>query len=452
MIRRSSSERGFALWALLLIIVVAIIGLAALAGVLLTPRGSSPKPLIALFRSPPARSNLGDTFNILMSGRDARLIGDRSQDGKKRNRRETAYHSDMIIIAHVNLPLRRVTMVSIPRDFLVEIPGFTHAENRTDFTHLDKITHASAYGQDALLVKTIEKNLGIRISRHIALDFDSFRLGFKLLQPFLGKLVFGNRALTTPDSALLFVRDRHHFANDDLDRSRHAMLFVKTVLQRLWPKLDSRFMQWLLPQGLQMLGSDTDLSPDDLQYIIQRMKSQFMKPDSIETALLVGAGAPVTLWEYQQTLSCCIPAWNEVEKQVDFYLRDKRNVEAVSFMEEDQKIRWPGYVFENYDFMPDTLVADTTNPEYRRLMLEKDSLQPMDPNLRRIGDSLAKLPGAHDSSALPVKSKADTTHARSKTGRDTLKSKTKAKAPPDTTKKGKKAPPPPPKTGKAVKK
>jgi hypothetical protein len=442
MTTKTTNRRSLPLWATLIIVVIVVLGLTAFAGVLLTPRRPGQPPPISLFSTPKARSDLGDTFNILLSGHDARLIGDKSMDGLRRNPREKVYHSDMIIIAHFNLPQRRVTMVSIPRDFLVQIPGVTHAQDRTDFLNLDKITHASAYGQDALLVKTVEQNLGIRISRHVALDFDSFRMGFRLLQPFLGKLVFGNRALSTPDSALLFVRDRHHYANDDFDRSRHALLFVKTVLERLWPRLDGRFLQWVLSQGLLIMGHDTDMSPDDMQYVIQQLRSRRFVPDSIETAVLIGAGAPVTLAKYGQTLSCCLPAWNEVEKQVDFYVRDRREVQALSFMAEEQKIHWPDYVFADYDLMPDTTKVDTTNPVYLRLMMEKDSLRPMDSDMLHVRDSMARLPSA----LTPPKSKADTSHPRR--GAKPQASSVKAKAKPDTTRKSKPKSPPPPKPAK----
>ena len=265
-------------WLAIGLVAVAVIGLAGLAGWLMS-RKSGTGSIAALFRpQSAARSDLGDTFNILLTGRDARLVGDPSLDGKKRNKREAAYHSDVIIIAHFNLPLRRVTLLNIPRDMLVTIPGHSHPDGRLDFPAMDKITHASAYGRDSLLEKTIEKNYGIRIRRRIALDFDSFRMSFGLLQPFLGKLAFGNRELGNPEQALMFVRDRHHFANDDLDRSRHSVLFVKTIVQRLWPRMDNRFAAWLAGQMLALLGGDTDISGDDLHTYHRRAAPPEVQP------------------------------------------------------------------------------------------------------------------------------------------------------------------------------
>lgn len=317
------------------------------------------------------QSTLGDTFNILLTGRDARLIGDKSQDGKRRNKRQSDYHSDVIIIAHFNLLLPRVTLVSVPRDMLVNIPGYCQPESRTDFNNLDKITHATAYGQEPLLIKTLEKWLGIRIQRRMGLDFDSFRLLFRLIQPFVGELSLRNWQLNTPDSALLFVRNRRQFPNDDLDRSRNSVLFVKTVVQRLWKRLGNRLLNRLLPEILTLLGPDTDLTADDIRSIIARLRQRRFNPDSIETAVLIGNPAPVTIWKYGQTLSCCLPCYEENTRQVAYYLKDQRHVKTFSFMEQNQKIHWPRYVFENYDFLvPETTRVDTLNPVFQRLISE----------------------------------------------------------------------------------
>jgi hypothetical protein len=370
------------------------------------PTGNAPAPV----RRARFQSGLGDTFNILLTGRDARLVGDPTLDGKRRNRRDNVYHSDVVVIAHFNLALRRLTLLSIPRDMLVVIPGHAQPESRTDFCNMDKITHVSAYGRDSLLVRTVEKNYDIRIRRRVALDFDSFRMGYALLKPFLGRMSFGDRELNTPDEALMFVRDRRHYANDDLDRGRHAVLFIKTILQRLWPRLDNRFIEWLVAQSLALLGSDTDLSADDVRYIIRELKTRKFRPDSIETAVMIGAEGPVTLYSYGQTLSCCLPVYDENEKQIAYYVKDRLDVQAWSFMEQNQRIRWPGYVFENYDFMPDTTRIDTMNPAWRKLRTEKDTLRKDTLHLRRKDstgrDSLAPRPAARpETTAAPTKLK-----------------------------------------------
>lgn len=421
----------FPVWLLILIVTIASIGLSGLAGFLISrsghkegAMGERPAPPIRV------RSDLGETFNILLLGRDARLVGNPAHlarlDGKQRNRRESAYHSDIIIVVHFDLPHRRVALVNIPRDMLVAIPGYSRAESPTDFCNLDKITHASAYGQDALVQKTVEKFCRVPIRRRVALDFDSFRMSFALLKPLLGKLTFGDRELADPDQALMFVRDRRHYPNDDIDRSRHSVLFVKTVFQRLWPKLNGRFLAWLMPKALALLGRDTDVTPEDMDYIIRELRARHFAPDSTETAVLIGYAAPVTLWSYGQTLSCYLPNYEEVDRQVDYYLKGKRDVPAPSFMDQSQKIRWPGYCFQNYDFMPETTAKDTGNLAYRGSLLDKGQLIGRDSlgELAHQGTPAESLAKRDSSYRLPPR--PDTTKKAAEPRPDTLVGRTKA--------------------------
>ncbi|MEO0107737.1 MAG: LCP family protein [candidate division WOR-3 bacterium] len=388
--RETLRPSGIALIPLLVILVAMAL---AVAVILLLVQGTGRQPpLISLVLPPPVKSDLGDTFNILLTGRDARIVGDKSFDGKRRNRREDVYHSDIIIVAHVNLPLRRVVLVNIPRDMLVPIPGVSHSSDRTDFCNLDKITHASAYGKEALLVRTIEANLGIRINRRAALDFDSFRLGYDLVRPLLGRLSLRGRSLGTADSALLFVRARRAWINDDIDRSRHSLLFIKAVVQRLWSKLSAPAQQIVLPRVLNLLGNDTDLSSGDIRYVIRELKARRFNPDSIELAVLVGNPSPVTLWDYGQTLSCYLPAWNVIERQVDHFLRDRLDIAAPTFMEQDQKIRWPGYVFADYDLLAKLAPSDSLDTLRLAAIQQIESLARINPHVRHISESLRLTP------------------------------------------------------------
>ena len=124
-------------------------------------------------------------------------------------------------------------------------------------------------------------------------------------------------------------------------------------------------------------------------HIIGELHRRKFNPDSIETAVMIGEEGPVTLYAYGQTLSCCLPNYGEDEKQVDFFLRDKLETKAFSFMEQDQKISWPGYDFEDYDLMPDTTPADSLNPEYRKLLREKG--ESLNRDSTRRADSLSDI-------------------------------------------------------------
>ena len=88
-------------------------------------------------------------FNVLVAGLDA---------VKGVNR------TDSILVAHVNLKDKFVTVVSIPRDMRVDIPGRRHK---------DKINAAYVHGGPELLVETVEELLGTRVNYYAVFRLDA---------------------------------------------------------------------------------------------------------------------------------------------------------------------------------------------------------------------------------------------------------------------------------------
>ncbi len=89
-----------------------------------------------------------------------------------RNGDEEPARSDSIIVMRIDPATKAVTMMSLPRDLLVTIPG--HGD--------DKINAAFAFGEDAqtgggpaLLAETISYNLNIQINYFVTVDFSGFR-------------------------------------------------------------------------------------------------------------------------------------------------------------------------------------------------------------------------------------------------------------------------------------
>jgi LCP family protein required for cell wall assembly len=104
-----------------------------------------------------------DSVNILILGDDSAF----DRPGGRVNGR-----TDIIIIFHINLESGEGTIVTIPRDTWVSIPG--HEDG--------KINGAHALGGNELTVQTIEEFSGLKIDNYIITDFD----GFKPLIDFLG--------------------------------------------------------------------------------------------------------------------------------------------------------------------------------------------------------------------------------------------------------------------------
>ncbi|MFA5866633.1 MAG: LCP family protein [Actinomycetota bacterium] len=72
--------------------------------------------------------------------------------------------ADTLFIVRVNFETKQATMVSIPRDFYVEIPG----------NGKDKINHSFNYGGPALTIKTVQEYTGLPIHHYVVVDYQGF--------------------------------------------------------------------------------------------------------------------------------------------------------------------------------------------------------------------------------------------------------------------------------------
>lgn len=90
-------------------------------------------------------------INILLIGNDSRKNG---EDGR----------SDAMILLSVSTKTRKIYMTSLLRDMYVEIPG--HDNNR--------LNAAYSFGGAELLMKTVEKNLDIKVNRYMLVNFEAF--------------------------------------------------------------------------------------------------------------------------------------------------------------------------------------------------------------------------------------------------------------------------------------
>ena len=91
--------------------------------------------------------------NVLLIGTDDRVMG------------ESGVRADTIMILTINSVSKKIKLTSIMRDTLVSIPG--HGEQ--------KINHSFAYGQEQLLMDTIEENFNIPISKYVRINFEGFK-------------------------------------------------------------------------------------------------------------------------------------------------------------------------------------------------------------------------------------------------------------------------------------
>jgi LCP family protein required for cell wall assembly len=76
----------------------------------------------------------------------------------------TGARSDTMMILSIDRISHKIRLTSLLRDLYVSVPG--HGETR--------LNHAYAYGQEALLMQTVESNFRIKIEEFISVDFNSF--------------------------------------------------------------------------------------------------------------------------------------------------------------------------------------------------------------------------------------------------------------------------------------
>jgi LCP family protein required for cell wall assembly len=143
--------------------------------------------------------------------------------------------SDTIMILHIPAGGGKPLLLSVPRDSYVNIPG----------VGMDKINAAFAIGGPALLAKTIQSDTGLYINHFMDIGFGGFVhvvddvggvrlcLIHKLRDRASG--LYLPRGCHTLDGqqALAYVRDRHDFLTQDLQREQDQRIFLAALLKKM---------------------------------------------------------------------------------------------------------------------------------------------------------------------------------------------------------------------------
>ena len=106
----------------------------------------------------------GPGTNWLLVGSDSREGLDADRQAELGTGDAAGRRTDTMMLVHVPATGGKPTMVSLPRDSYVSIPG----------QGKDKLNSAFAYGGSQLLVKTIESNTGLRIDHYAEVGLGGF--------------------------------------------------------------------------------------------------------------------------------------------------------------------------------------------------------------------------------------------------------------------------------------
>ncbi|HXF86411.1 MAG TPA: LCP family protein [Anaerolineales bacterium] len=211
-----------------------------------------------------------ETVNFLLIGSDRRA--------------GTSFRTDTLVIAILRPNEGQVSLISIPRDLWVSIPGWENNRINTVYQHGNAIGYPG--GGAGLLKDTILYNLGIRIDHTAMVEFDGFRrivdtLGgvdvpvacaytdWKLIDPSYNPEIESNWRLYTVgpglvhmdgDLALWYARSRQK--SSDFDRGRRQ----QEVLRALFTQVMQTGTLARLPELYNNLKDtvETDLTLSDL--------------------------------------------------------------------------------------------------------------------------------------------------------------------------------------------
>lgn len=172
-----------------------------------------------------------DPLNVLVLGSDSRTsAGDPGQW------EAGAQRTDAIMLVHVDGDREHASVMSIPRDSWVDIPGHGTA----------KINAAYSYGGPTLLIRTIEQLTGVRIDHFVVADFESFTELTDALggvEITVGQDVYDKGGLGdfvvaagthTLDGAqaLAYARQRYGLPGGDFDRVKRQQNWARAILAK----------------------------------------------------------------------------------------------------------------------------------------------------------------------------------------------------------------------------
>ncbi|MBI3943067.1 MAG: LCP family protein [Chloroflexi bacterium] len=208
------------------------------------------------------------------------------------------WRSDTMILASLDSQAKTASMLSIPRDLWVDIPGYAPAKINT--AHFLGEAYKYPGGGPALAMRTVERNFNLPVQYYVRLDFKGVQ---KIIDAVGGLDVEVDRRIYDnnypgPNCSVIsvdfepgiqhmdgvavvqYMRTRHD--SSDFDRSKRQ----QEVLLALRKKVLSLGLIPHLPELLRLVGSsvDTNLSPRDI-FALAQIGSQ-VKTEDIHTGFI----------------------------------------------------------------------------------------------------------------------------------------------------------------------
>ncbi|MFC4560604.1 LCP family protein [Nocardiopsis mangrovi] len=207
-------------------------------------------------------------LNILVIGSDGRDGMDRGAQNELGVGHTPGQRSDTMMLVHLNDARDRITVVGIPRDSWVDIPG--HGK--------DKINAAYAYGGPQLAVQTVESATNVRVDHYVEVNFTGF---VDVVDAVGGIEVCLPQAIEDPKADLSMAAGTHRVDG------REALAFARTR-QTTKGDLDRIDRQQQVIAALldQALSSDTLGDPQKFAAFLDSALSSITVDEGLDTATI----------------------------------------------------------------------------------------------------------------------------------------------------------------------
>jgi LCP family protein required for cell wall assembly len=278
----------------------------------------------------------GKPFNLLLVGSDSRSFVSNSTQVKAFGDEGNAggQRSDVTMVARFDPAAKTVTVLSIPRDLWVDIPG-----NDSGISGMNRINAAYDGGPD-LLIQTIEQDLGIPINHYVAVNFPGFSgmvnaLGGVTMDfptPVKDQYTGLNVSATgcqvvNGTTALELVRSRHlYYKNSngywegdglsDFSRIQRQDAFFRAVLAKVNASITSPLtINSFIGAAVGNLTIDDTLSQGDLLHIadvFRGLPSSHLVTETLPTVSYVSSGGADALKVAQPYAQNVINAFNAI--------------------------------------------------------------------------------------------------------------------------------------------
>ncbi|MBK5211691.1 MAG: LCP family protein [Coriobacteriia bacterium] len=193
-------------------------------------------------------------YNLLIMGYDKRKA-------------DKQYRSDTMLLARIDPKKKKIWMISLPRDYRVQIPGYGTR----------KLNAAYVFGQEKLVISTVEALTGQKINHYMGVDFTGFKKivdamgGIEVNVPYkiddpkadytaghTASVIDKGVQILDGSHALTFVRTRA-FPDADITRMKNQQIFFKAVADTAAHKLNVAQIPGLVTAAVPYMSTDMSL-------------------------------------------------------------------------------------------------------------------------------------------------------------------------------------------------